>query len=70
MSTLKTPGFTAGASLYHVSDRYATTRTLVSQADGGKILPQQLHCYQSGSDICCCMWGVCQCHRRPDLLWQ
>jgi hypothetical protein len=57
MSALKMPGFTAEASLYHVSERYVANRTLAAQADGRKILPQQLQCYQSGSDICCCMWG-------------
>lgn len=70
MSTLKMPGFSAEASLCHVSERYAPSGTLAAKADARKILPQQLQCEQIGNDICCCMWGVCQCRRRPDLLWQ
>lgn len=69
MNTMTMPGFTAEASLYRTNERYQMIETLVAPADGRMIVPQQ-ECGIHGPDICCCMWGVCQCHRRPDLLWQ
>jgi hypothetical protein len=67
---LRTPGFNAEVSIYQIDNHYRLTSILAVQGDRRSIVPQQMYCYESGSDICCCMWGVCQCRRRPDLLWQ
>jgi hypothetical protein len=69
MSTPRLPGYTAESSLYPSKEQSRMIGISVVVPDGRRILPQQ-YCYASGSDICCCMWGVCQCRRRPDLLWQ